>query len=70
MNRTSIKHTLPQYFIVDREVLTDKHVIANRLNTFFTNIGPKLASQIVTDGNSSYEDFLINPTVMNFVSMK
>ena len=52
-----MKNILPQYFIVDREVLTDKHVIANRLNTFFTNIGPKLASQIVTDGNSSYEDF-------------
>ena len=29
VNRTSIKNTLPQYFIVDREVLTDKHVIAN-----------------------------------------
>ena len=57
MNRTSIKKTLPQYSFVDREVLTDKHVIANRLNTFFTNIGPKLASQILTGGNSSYEDF-------------
>ena len=62
VNRTSIKNTLPQYFIVDREVLTDKHVIANRLHTFFTNIGPKLASQIVTDGYSSYED----PTVHEF----
>ena len=41
-------------------------MIANRLNSFFTNIGPKLASQIVTDGNSSYEDFLINPTVHAF----
>ena len=62
MNRTSKKNTLPQYCIVDREVLTDKHVIANRLNTFFTNIGPKqLASQIVTDGNSSYEDFFNKP---------
>ena len=66
VNRTSIKNTLPQYFIVDKEVLTDKHVIANRLNTFFTNIGSKLASQIVTDGYSSYEDFLINPTVHEF----
>ena len=66
MNRTSMKNILPQYFIVDREVLTDKHVIANRLNTFFTNIGPKLAAQIVTDGNSSYEDFLINPTLHEF----
>ena len=66
VNRTSMKNILPQYFIVDREVLTDKHVIANRLNTFFTNIGPKLASQIVTDGNSSYEDFLINPTLHEF----
>ena len=53
-----MENILPQYFIVDREVLTDKHVIANMLNTFFTNIGPKLASQIVTDGNSSYEYFV------------
>ena len=66
VNRRPMKNILPQYFIVDREVLTDKHVIANRLNTFFTNIGPKLASQIVTDGNSSYEDFLINPTLHEF----
>ena len=41
-------------------------MIANRLNTFFTNIGPKLASQLVTDGNSSYEDFLITPTLHEF----
>ena len=61
MNRTSMENILPQYFIVDREVLTDNHVIANRLTTFFTNIGPKLASQIVTDGNSSYEDFFNKP---------
>ena len=61
-----MKNILPQYFIVDREVLTDKHVIANRLNTFFTTIGPKLASHIVTDGNSSYEDILINPTLHEF----
>ena len=66
MNRRPMKNILPQYFIVDREVLTDKHVIANRLNTFFTNKSPKLASQIVTEGNSSYEDVLINPTLHEF----
>ena len=64
MNRMPMKNILPQYFIVDREVLTDKQVIANRLNTFFTNIGPKLASQIVTDGNSSYEDFFNKPNTI------
>ena len=57
---------MPQYFIIEREILTDKHVIATRLNTFFTNIGPKLALQIVTCGNSSYEDFLIYPTLHEF----
>ena len=64
-----MENILPQYFIVDREVLTDKHVIASRLNTFFTNIGPKLASQIVTDGNSSYEYFLNKPDI-NLISIK
>ena len=66
VNRRPMTNILPQYFIVDREILRDKHVIANRVNTFFTNICPKLASQIVTDGNSSYEDFLINPTLHEF----
>ena len=61
-----MKNILPQYFIVDREVLTDKHVIANRLNAFFTNVGPTFASQIVTDVNSSYEDVSINPTLHEF----
>ena len=61
VNRRPMKNILPQYFIVDREVLTDMHVIANRLNTFFTNIGPKRASHIVTDENSSYEYFFNKP---------
>ena len=38
-------------------------MIANKLNTFFINIGPKLASQIKTHGNSTYETFLKTPTV-------
>ncbi len=42
-------------------------MIGYRLNTFFTNVGPKLASQIGTDGNSSYEVFLINPTLHEFI---
>ena len=41
-------------------------MIANRLNTFFTNIGSKLASHIGTDGNCNYEIFLIYPTLHEF----
>ena len=45
---------LPDYFKIDGNIVNDKHVIANKFNTIFTNIGPTLASQINVEGIQSY----------------
>ena len=42
--------------------MNDKLAIANRFNEFFTNIGPKLASENSSDPNCSYKSFLKNKT--------
>ena len=38
-------------FIDNNEIITDKQIIANRFNSFFTNIGPGIALDI--EDNSS-----------------
>ncbi len=55
-------------------MISDKCIIANRFNTFFTNAGPTLASKTTTSGGKSYKDYLNNPIFHTFsfnpISMK
>ena len=53
-NKTTNKTQLPEFFKLDGKIITDKTDIANQFNTFFTHIGPSLASKITTDGNKTY----------------
>ena len=47
------------YVKIDRKIVNDKHVIANKCNTFFfTNIGPTLVSQINVEGIKSKTVFI------------
>jgi hypothetical protein len=55
LNKTKRKKTFPKIFKHDGIVFTDKTDIANKFNTFFTNIGPKLSSQIQSPINKSYK---------------
>ena len=58
---------LPDYFKIDGNIVNDKHVIANKFNTFFfTNIGPTLASQINVEGIQSYAGYLKHPCCNTF----
>ena len=41
---------------------TDKLLIANTFNEYFTNIGPSLASSIITTGLDSHKHYLTNKT--------
>ena len=41
-----------------------------QFNTFFTNIGPSLASQITTDGNKTYRSSLNEPSAHEFTFNK
>jgi len=49
----------PSYFLDDSSKITDPRLISDKFNSFFANIGPKLASQIQSP--SSFSDFLHNP---------
>ena len=44
IQKTTTGGKLPDYFKIDGNIVNDKHVIANKFNTCFTNIGPTLAS--------------------------
>ena len=48
----------------DNGVITDPQEISNRFNNFFVNIGPKLASEIKSNGKE-YHDYLHNMTSSN-----
>ena len=57
IQKTTTGGKLPDYFKIDGNIVNDKHVIANKFNTFFTNIGPTLASQINVEGIQSYAGY-------------
>ena len=45
IDKTSQRKQLPESFNIDVLTVTDKHVIANKFNDFFTSIGLKLAKK-------------------------
>ena len=65
-NKTTNKTQLPDFFKLDGKIITDKNDIANKFNTFFTNIGPSLALTITTAGNKTYTSFLNKPSTPEF----
>ena len=65
-NKTTTKTQLPEFFKVDGKILTEKKDIANKFNTFFTNIGPSLASKLSATGNKTYKDYLNTPCIHKF----
>ena len=66
IQKTTTGGKLPDYFKIDENIVHDKHVIANKVNTFFTNIGTTLASQINVDGIQSYAGYLKHPCCNTF----
>ncbi len=49
----------PPYFLDGAHKISDPEIVSNKFNSFFANIGPKLASQI--QSSSSFSDFLDDP---------
>ena len=61
------KLQIPDYFKVDKNIITNNLDIANGFNDFFSNIGPNLASEI-PDSDVTYDSYLSesNPVSFNF----
>ena len=66
LNRNNTKSSLPDYIIDNNNTITDPLDIANRLNDFFTNVGPNLANEIIYDGQKKYSDYIGLPFDKNF----
>ena len=63
LNRNKRKHDMPSLFTHEGRDLVDSTEIANAFNTYFTNIGKNLSSQI--DQNNviaDYKQYLTSPT--------
>ena len=58
LNNTKTKDNSSYTFKVGDQIITDNKKIADIFNDYFTNIGPKLASEINTPVGKSYKDYL------------
>ena len=72
---TSIKNVLnqgkgndkfPSVFLIENKMCSDKDLIANKFNEYFTQIGPRLAGNIDIANKRSYESYLGNPCEVEF----
>ena len=64
-DKTSQRKQLRESFNIDGLAVTDKRVIANKFNDFFTSIGLKLANKI-KNVNTTYNNYLKNPSMHTF----
>ena len=62
LNSAKKKNNYPEAFWINGELISDKVVLANQLNLYFSNI----ASQIVTSDEKSYTDYLHSPCKIEF----
>ena len=58
LTKNQTKHKLPTVFKENGTYITDNINIANKCNTFFTNVGQKIAKDIQYDGNKNYSYYL------------
>ena len=67
LSRKKVKREFPEYFIIKNNHVSNKQVIADEFNDFFTNIGPKLSKDIKSNSNLTYKSFLKKTITTTFV---
>ena len=60
MNKKVNKSEYPEFFEIDGNKVYDKKEIANKFNSYFTNIGPQLARDIHDVTGKNFENYLNN----------
>ncbi len=69
LNKTKRKKHFPQYFKDGDNLLTNKQLISDKFNSFFTNIRLTLSSQIKVPQNKTFRSFLLQKnTTLFFLS--
>ncbi len=66
LSKTKRKKHFPLYFKDGDNILTNKDLISNKFNSFFTNIGPTLSNQINIPQNKTFKSFLTEKHNINF----
>ena len=66
INRSGNKKEYPDQFLFDGETVSDKNLIAEEFNKYFTSVGSKQSEKIVVPGNKSFTDYLRTPTLYAF----
>ena len=66
INKSGKKEQFPKHFLINDLPESDPEVIANKFNTYFTEIGPKLADSITPPNNKSFKDYLLTPVTSEF----
>ena len=61
------KTNFPESFQINNVLTKDKTIIANEFNTYFANIGYNLASKMKNNSNTTYDDFLSNPSLSSLI---
>ena len=56
------KQELPDMFCIDDKKVEDKHIIANRFNKFYVNIGPSLA-KVIPNSEKDPDSYFDNPNM-------
>ena len=58
MSKSKIQNKCPAHFNINEKQITDKKEIAEKLNRFFINIGPKLANYLDPVGKPDFKSYL------------
>ena len=66
LNKSEKQKNYPDTFLVDGKLISDKLIIAKQFNSYFSNIGQNLASEIIAPNNKSFTDYLIAPCGIGF----
>ena len=64
--RNKSRKAFPKKFLLDNKEIVDHQEIAEKFNSFFTNIGPNLSNKIPTYTNKSFHSYLTKRIVSNF----
>ncbi len=66
LNKSKRKKHFTQYYKDGDNLFTNKQLISNKVNSFFTNIGPTLSSQIKVPQNKTFKSYLTQIYNINF----
>ena len=66
INKKTFKSDLPSSFVHEGVEITGTKNIVDKLNEYFTEIGPKLAKSINTSNKAQFNSYLTTPCAASF----